>query len=203
MKISVFFIFILITGCSTSKQNISLRTYSEVEKNKIQQLFNSVFDSVSVKQEQLPLSFYPEMKEVNPDYYWKYLIKPEYPSTPDSVFQLALRDVKVDFLSGNYIFKSYGLGTIYTDEKGKRWDNELVTNDIYREKYGVIIDRIAGDLVHDQLTLYAKTYNSVSKTVMNKFYQIDITKTVWESVPSIIEKEGQKRPEWKYEETWY
>jgi hypothetical protein len=37
---------------------------------------------------------------------------------------------------------------------------------------------------------------------MNKFYQIDITKTVWESVPSIVEKEGQKRPEWKYEETW-
>ncbi len=202
MKISAFFIFILITGCSTSKQNISPRTYSEIEKNKLQQLFNTVYDSVSIKQRQLPLSFYPEMKEVNPDYYSKYLIRPEYLSTPDSVFQLALQDVKIDFLSGNYIFKSYGLGTIYTDEKGKRWDNQLVTRDIYREKYGVIIDRIAGDFVHDQLTLYAKTYNSISKTVMNKFYQIAISEDVWESVPSIIEKEGRKRPEWKYEGGW-
>lgn len=202
MKNSILLFIVLICSCSSSKQNIHSRDYSITERKQIQKILTTVLDSVSQQRKDLPKSFYPEFQEVNPEHYWNKLIRPEFPSTPDSVFQLALQDVKIDFLSGEYIFKSYGLGTIYTDEKGRNWDNQRVTQDIFREKYGVIIDPIAGDLVNGQLTLYAKTYNSVSKTVMNKFYQIDITKTVWESVPSIVKKEGQKRPEWKYEGTW-
>jgi len=199
MKISSLLITILIIGCTNSKQSVITqpRDFTVSERNQIQKILVTVLDSVSNQKTELPQSFYPEIKEANPEYFRESLIKSEYPTTPDSVFQLALQEVKNNFESGNYIFKTYGLGTILKLEDGSQWNPKEVYANILLEKYGVILETIAGDMVNSQLELYSKTYNEVSKNVMNHYYQTNISEEAWDLIPVYIEKEGKHHPEWK------
>ncbi|MEO9886481.1 MAG: hypothetical protein ABJR05_14985 [Balneola sp.] len=199
MKRKSLFIIFFILGCASAKQTekIEGKNFSQSELYQIQNKLSAVLDSTSNNTASLPEYFYPEIKEVDLDYYRKSLIKNTYPSTPDSVFQLALNNVENDFKSGKFIFKTYGLGTILTLEDGSKWDIQRVKKDLFFERYGIVVDPIAGDLVNDQLRLYAKTYNSVSKTVMNWFYGRDISKEANETIIEYIMKQGNARPEWR------
>jgi len=130
MKKLIFFSFILIAACTASKENISPKVHSTSDITELNQILDLTIDSMFVESSNLPSSFYPEILSTNPEYYWKYLINPDYPSTPDSIYNMALDEVRRDFENGNYIFKNYGLETILTLEDGSKWNPKRV----YSEK---------------------------------------------------------------------
>ena len=187
-------IVFLLMGCASAEN--TTKPFSNIEKETLRLLLEEVIETKT--KQSLPNIFYSDIYEVNPDYAQSILDK-EYPSTPDSVYNKAISDVKRDILSGLLLIKKTGLGVIYKKEDGTEWDVDKIYSDLLNERYRVKIDALAGDLINSQITLYKETYNSISLEVINRFYKTsDIRKIVRESIPEEINIHGSKRKEWIY-----
>jgi hypothetical protein len=157
-----------------------------------------VLDTLTVRPDSSAFSNpYHELPDFIKSHLLSRVLSEGYSFQPVSAYFKGILDAIVDLRKCHFKRKDYGLERIVTLQDGTSWEVSLVQEWILHTRYGIALDRIGGDQVNPWQLNYAKGYNLVSKSVLDRYFGEDVLQWASDQLANVIKHSGASHPEWR------
>ena len=194
MKFStISLLFVAMTFCTWAQEPIP-----RIDSARISLILFEVLDTLTARVDSSelvnPYSHYPGNLKT-------HALEPPFRSgftfQPASAYFKGCLDAISDLRQGRMMIKHKGLEIFATSADSSMWRVSSVIAWTLQSKYGIVFDRVAGDLVDHWIVAYVKGYNQIAEGVITRYFGQDVIREAWDSLTSTIVEEGPSHCEWR------